>query len=384
MSGARIHLLILGGGLAGGIAALALAKRCPELRISIVERDATLGGNHLWSFFASDVERDDLDILEPLIERRWPGYDVRFPDHRRTLRTAYHSMTSERLDRAVRAALGNEAIVHGDVVEAWPTYVKLADGRKIEADAVIDMRGLCATPEGVECGAQKFVGRMMRVVGGHGVERPVVMDATVSQTDGYRFVYLLPFSETDIFVEDTYYRTDMALDIETLATRIDHYCQLQGWDAEPAGRMETGVLPVVTGGDPDIFWRKDSPVARGGVRAGLFHHLTSYSVPDAMRFANWLCNVMPLDGDALAKRSRSYAVRHWKEQRFDRMLARMLFNAAEPAERYRVLQRFYRLPSSLIERFYAGRTTVADRLRILAGKPPVPITRAVRAILGKA
>lgn len=384
MSGARINLLILGGGLAGGIAALALAKRRPELTVAIVEREGQLGGNHLWSFFASDVEEDDLDILDPLIERRWEGYDVRFPDHRRTLDTAYHSMTSERLDRAVRAALDDELIIHGDVVEAWPTHVKLAGGEKIEADAVIDMRGLCATPEGVECGAQKFVGRMMKVVGSHGLERPVVMDATVSQADGYRFVYLLPFSDTDVFVEDTYYQNDPALNVETLATRIDHYCRLQGWDAEPAGRMETGVLPVVTGGNPDVFWRKDSPVARGGVRAGLFHHLTSYSVPDAMRFANWLCDVLTLDGDTLAKKSRSYAVRHWKEQRFDRMLARMLFDAAAPAERYRVLQRFYRLPSSLIERFYAGRTSPTDRLRILAGKPPVPITRAIRAILGKA
>jgi lycopene beta-cyclase len=63
------------------------------------------------------------------------------------------------------------------------------------------------------------------------------------------------------------------------------------------------------------------------------------------------------------------------------MLARMLFRAALPAERYKVLERFYRLPTSLIERFYAGQSTAWDRVRILAGKPPVPINRAVRAML---
>lgn len=383
MTAARDHLMILGGGLAGGLAALAIAARRPELRVTIIDRDGQLGGNHLWSFFASDVTPADMAVLDPVIERRWDSYDVRFPDRRRTLDTAYYSMTSERLDAAVRAALRDDSILQGDVVEACPTFAKLVDGRKIEADAVIDMRGLCGTPEGVHCGAQKFVGRMMRVIGGHGLKRPVVMDATVSQADGYRFVYLLPFSDTDVFVEDTYYQTDSALDVELLTRRIDHYCALQGWQAEPAGRIETGVLPVVTGGDPDHFWRKDDIIARGGVRAGLFHHLTSYSVPDAMRFANWLCDILPCDGDALARKSRVYAVRHWKQQRFDRMLARMLFQAAEPSERYKVLQRFYRLPSSLIERFYAGRTTPMDRIRILAGKPPVPITRALRAILGK-
>jgi lycopene beta-cyclase len=66
------------------------------------------------------------------------------------------------------------------------------------------------------------------------------------------------------------------------------------------------------------------------------------------------------------------------------MLAAMLFKAAEPAERYRVLERFYRLDAGLIARFYAGQSTMFDRARLLAGKPPVPIGRAVAAVRGKA
>ena len=52
-------------------------------------------------------------------------------------------------------------------------------------------------------------------------------------------------------------------------------------------------------------------------------------------------------------------------------------------ERYRVLERFYRLPEPLIGRFYAGRSTFADRLRILAGRPPVSVRRAVAAVMEK-
>ena len=384
MAGHRDDLLILGGGLAGGLAALQLARVRPELAVTVIDRDAQLGGNHVWSFFASDVNADGLALLEPLIAARWDRYDVRFPDFTRTLDTPYHSMTSERLDAAIRAALPADRILQADIVEAGPTHAKLADGSKLVADAVIDMRGICTHPEGVTCGAQKFVGRMMRVTGGHGLERPVVMDATVPQGDGYRFVYLLPFSDTDVFIEDTYYQDDHELDVELLTRRITHYAKLQGWDAEPAGRLETGVLPVVTGGDFDLFWRKGDPVARGGVRAGLFHPLTSYSVPDAVRFAQFLARALPLEGEPLAGATRSYASLRWKRGRFDRMLARMLFDAAEPSQRYKVLQRFYRLPDGLIARFYAGRNSAADRLRILSGKPPVPITRAIRAILGKA
>ncbi|MEJ0065044.1 MAG: lycopene cyclase family protein [Caulobacteraceae bacterium] len=67
----------------------------------------------------------------------------------------------------------------------------------------------------------------------------------------------------------------------------------------------------------------------------------------------------------------------WKGRAFYRLLNRMLFRAAQPDQRYKVLERFYRLPAPLIERFYAGDATLGDKLRILSGKPPVPIGRAL-------
>ena len=62
------------------------------------------------------------------------------------------------------------------------------------------------------------------------------------------------------------------------------------------------------------------------------------------------------------------------------MLDKMLFRAADPPDRYRVLERFYTLDPGLIGRFYAGQSTMFDKARVLTGKPPVPISRALRAI----
>jgi lycopene beta-cyclase len=59
----------------------------------------------------------------------------------------------------------------------------------------------------------------------------------------------------------------------------------------------------------------------------------------------------------------------------------MLFRAAAPSERYRVLERFYRLSPGLIRRFYAGESTLVDKVRILTGKPPVPFWKAVDVVL---
>jgi len=72
---------------------------------------------------------------------------------------------------------------------------------------------------------------------------------------------------------------------------------------------------------------------------------------------------------------------HWQRNGFYRRLGRMLFGAGSADQRYRVFERFYRLPESLIERFYAARATPADRARVLCGKPPVPVLGAIRSLV---
>jgi lycopene beta-cyclase len=114
------------------------------------------------------------------------------------------------------------------------------------------------------------------------------------------------------------------------------------------------------------------------VRAGLFHATTGYSLPDAVRTASALPALVGRPDLAAILRDRAAAA--WRRQRFYRMLGAMLFRAAEPGERFRIFERFYRLSLRLIARFYAGRSTTTDKLRLLAGKPPVAIGRAISAL----
>lgn len=372
----RCDIAIVGGGLAGGLAALALAAKRPDLDVRLVEA-GDVGGNHIWSFFDSDIARRDRWLVAPLVRHHWPAYDVRFPARTRTLRMGYKSVTGEALARAVAAALPSGHIVADRALHVAPDHVLLAAAGRLDARHVIDARG-AGNLSALTCGWQKFVGQALRIEGGHGLTQPVVMDARVEQADGYRFVYLLPFDAETILVEDTYYSDAATLDEEAIRQRIAAYAHAQGWTvAAPAEREESGVLPVVIAGDFDRYWPPSDRTARIGARAGAFHATTGYSLPDAVRTASELPDLIGPDLPALL---RERAAAAWRRQRFYRMLSAMLFRAAEPAARYRIFERFYGLPAGLIARFYAGRSRGGDKLRILSGRPPVPVGRAIAAL----
>jgi lycopene beta-cyclase len=379
----QCDLAIVGGGLAGGLIALALTKRRPEARVLLIEGGDTLGGNHVWSFFAGDVASGDLPLVAPLVAHRWAGYRVAFPDLERRLATAYHAITSERFDAVIRAALPAERLLTGRrAIGVGPRSVVLGDGTRIDAAGVIDARGP-GDLSALACGWQTFLGRELRLTAPHGLADPVVMDATVEQLDGYRFAYLLPFAEDRLFVEDTYYSDVAEIDRPSLGARIACYAAARGWTIADTGREETGALPVVLGGDFEAYWRSGGHnVAKAGVRAGLFHPTTGYSLPDAVRTARFVAELSDWSAPALHDALHRFAREAWHRRGFYRLLSRMLFRAAEPEQRWRVLARFYGLDEGLIARFYASRTTGRDMARILMGRPPVPLGRAFRAIAG--
>lgn len=372
---------IVGGGLAGGLIALALHAKRPELDVRIMDAAETLGGDHVWSFFGSDVAQADRWLVAPLVVHAWRGYDVAFPNLSRQIDATYYSLTSERLDAVVRAKLGERSLMLGrKVLAASATAVVLADGDRIEAKGVIDCRGP-GDMAVLELGWQKFVGQELALSEPHGEAGPRVMDATVAQIDGYRFVYCLPFANDRMFVEDTYYSDTPDLDGAAIGLRIADYARGRGWQVADVVRGEAGVLPITLGGDFEAYWRSTGAnVAKAGMRAGLFQPATGYSLPDAVRLAVHIAVQGDLSGAALARFTHGYAQKAWQRGAFYRMLNAMMFRAGDPAERWRIIERFYKLDPMLITRFYAGRSSLKDKARILTGKPPVPVARAIKVL----
>jgi lycopene beta-cyclase len=366
----RFDFALVGGGLQNGLIALALAARQPNARIVMIERGRAVGGNHTWSFHAGDLPDGAERWIDPLVAARWPGYEVAFPSHRRVLDAPYASVSSSRLAARVSDALsvgGSRLLLETMVehVDAQRVVARDAAGRThtFEAHAVIDARGPDRTTP-FACGWQKFLGQELVLAAPHGLDRPMLMDATIPQRDGFRFMYVLPLSPDRVLVEDTYFSDGSFLDVAALRSEIAMYVAARGWSIAEVAREESGVLPMPWKGEAST---PTAPLV-AGYAGGWFHPVTGYSFPIAVRLAALIASLPPtrLFGPELS----AFAAAHERQLAFARRLTYMLFRWFAPAKRHHVLERFYRLPEPSIRRFYALQLTTGDRARILAGRPP--------------
>lgn len=335
-------------------------------RVALVERGA-VGGNHTWCFFGGDLSPAMQQRVAPFVTRSWAGYEVRFPGYRRQLSTPYFMISSTRLRRAVRellAARGTGLLREGTEVErVSAATLYLRDGRRLRAGLVIDARG--GHQAGAACGYQKFYGQEVTLREPHGLTRPIVMDATVAQRDGYRFMYVLPLGARRALLEDTTFSDGPELDEEQRVRGIGAWLEGHGWRVARVDRTERGVLPMPL--RPPPLAEEEAGVLRGGYGGGWFHPGTGYSLPLAAEFAELVAATPPsvlADAAGMARR------RLRQRQRFCCLLNRLLFQGYPDAARRAVFARFYRLPASTIHRFYRMRLRWYDHLRILGGRPP--------------
>lgn len=381
MSAPTLDLALVGGGLQNGLIALATLAARPDARIAIFERGAALGGNHTWCFHDGDLPAAAWPWIEPLVAHRWAGYEVAFAHHRRALAAGYACISAARFDEVVRARLAAApaAAVHtgSEVVALGPGRVTVrVDGqlRTVHAATVVDARGPGRAP-GVG-GWQKFVGLELALARPHQLTAPVLMDATVAQRDGFRFVYVLPLAPDRVLVEDTYFSDGADLDVERLRGHVHAYAAARGWQVRAVVREEQGVLPLP--------WQADviAPVPgliTAGYQGGWFHPVTGYSFPVAVRVARAIGDAFATAADPAAAVAAMVPA-HRDQLRFALRLVWMMFRWFPPAGRAGVLEHFYRMPEDTVRRFYALALTGRDRARLFLGRPPRGLSwRAVLA-----
>jgi lycopene beta-cyclase len=287
-----------------------------------------------------------------------------------------HAHVSERLANAPgsRLYLGTRA------QELGPEHVTLADGTRLAARFTVDARGPELPPAGGPgFGFQKFLGLELSVQQRANLREPILMDALLPQEEGFRFMYVLPFAADRVLIEETFFAEQPELDRPRSRAAILRYAHERGFEVRAVLREEEGVLPMPWNLPPVALGA--GPI-RAGYRAGFFHPVTGYSFPLALRFARALSvdSEQPrAEHGALAALVRQ----HNAQLHLLRTLVRMMFEWFPPAQRYHVLEHFYRLPEPVIERFYAAELGALDAARLFWGAPPrgLSIRRALSSSL---
>jgi lycopene beta-cyclase len=358
-------VIILGGGLWGSLLAYRLKSCHPAVDFLLYEKEIHLGGNHVWSFHESDIPRESLGWLSPFIVKKWSGHSVHFPDYSKNFHSSFYSITSERLNEVLMDSI-QESLRLG---RATPLDHALA-----EASFVIDARNLRYV---MSKGYQKFFGIDLELCEDHYLKNPVLMEATVEQKDGYRFLSYLPWSPRKVLIEDTRYSRNPGVDHDEFREDILRAVNERGWSVKRVLREEHGSIPI-----PTTMRDYSDPHRVVGV-SGIFQDSTGRSLPDAVRLIDRMMKVSFRYGE-IKEVVKSYREEREEHRRYFRFLNRLMFEASLDDERFKFFQNFYRLPEGLIQRFYRGELSLGDRARIFLGRSPVPLFKAIQSIIPEA
>ena len=380
MESSQFDLVIVGGGLAGSLLLNALQVRHPHLRYLLIEKSGRLGGNQTWSFHNADISDSARSWLQPLITKSWKEYEVDFPDYSRSFETPYHCLTPDDLEDKIwtkypRSIRLNEKVL--DIKMGDTCEITLQSGHTISAESVVFARGWDMPEEPVAW--QKFVRLDVELSEPHGLDHVVLMDASVQQIDGFRCFSILPMSDKRLIVEDAYYSHHTGLKVDRIEQEILGYLEKRGWRLSKINRKEKGILPLIMD-IPKKLHEEHPQIPRIGAESGFFHPVTGYTVPTLLRQIDAITEHSNLTMSSIKKALSKVEIDAKSRLKHYRILNRMLFRAAEPLERYKVLSHFYKMPESLIQRFYAGETNLFDQLRMMMGKPPVPIRKAYHVL----
>ncbi|HYE27787.1 MAG TPA: lycopene cyclase family protein [Allosphingosinicella sp.] len=352
-------LLIAGGGVAGSVAALAMARLRPEAPLLLVGEEVRFGGGSAMLLLDAGLSAEERNLLGPVTARSWEGCYVALPSRSRKLKLACRLVTAEAIHLALGDALADGRLRTAKVVAIRDDSLLLPGGETIAGDGALDARGW-AQQTTLEIGWRHRTARTCRFEEAHRVDLPVLADLTL-ETGGCGHFTCVPLDERTLRIE----RVDYSRSADPPgdgAARIDDYVHRRGWTNGEPRKAESSSRPIPLGGDFAAFWRiGGARVAKLGARGGFSHPFTGSALPDALRTAALLTRQDDLAGVALHDLFEAEASAAWKRREFHRAVNRLLLDGGGAA-----LAGLYDLDGPLLERFFAEEVGLFDRRKILA------------------
>ena len=355
--------MIAGGGLAGSLAALAMARHRPEVPLLIIEEAETFGGTGIRTFSDAELGEAGAGLIGAEAIARWPGIYLSFPGMNRNLRMGWNGFGGVDLHRALVEMLDPKQYRLGTkVVAVREDALVLDGGEEVRAESAIDARG-ATNLSMLELLYEVRLEREYVCEPPHRVDRPVLIDATVAQDGALRFMQCIPLSEDRLVVGDVMVSDRIQPDAEA-GERLDAYVAARGWKAAGSDGEHVEVRPLPYGGDFAAFWRLGGArVAKLGLRGGFIHPVTGRTLGDAVANAMLLTRQRDFSAGALHDLFEAEAKQAWKKRELLRNVT-AAFARARPEERRDLLAALYGLSPGTIAGLNADDLGWIDRMKV--------------------
>ncbi len=366
-------IVVAGAGCAGLSAAVHLIEAgMGGRRVTVLDPRTGFGRDRTWCFF-----RVMDHPFAGAVAHRWHRWRIRGAGRaivRGSATHPYEHLPSDAFYREALARIGRTDRVEvqlGTRVESiddqGDAVAVRTDRGELRARLVLDGRPSAAEPRSrpgdvrlLQCFAGWFVHTEEPQLD---PEIATLMDFDVDQSGGIHFVYVLPFSEHDALVEDTFFVREPPPEDRydrNLASWLERHGVV---DYEVVAR-EQGVLPMTT--EP-IDLAPSPRVLRIGLAGGLARPATGYAFLAIQRHSRALAKRL-VEQEAPAPPPPRAARTLFLDRVFLSHLAR------DPAGAPGLFVRmFERAPPDVLARFLSEESSVADDLRLMAALPPAPL-----------
>ncbi len=342
-------LLIAGAGPAGLLLAAAAARR--GLTVTLVDPAPERSFLPTYALFADQLPA----VLEDAVLARWPEVEVHTDQGVHALASPYVRLDSARANAALRAECGPKCTVLTDRAVAAHAFkrgfiIALSSGQTLRARRVVDASGHHPALLASRTAAHEQVALGATLRGEHGVRAAILMDLRGGDDTPPSFLYALPLSDEEIFVEETALITHATPSWRVLEDRLRARLAGLGWHGE-LEIFERCRIPM----DPDLP-DLGSDILGFGAAAGLVHPATGYQFATAVSLAEPLADVLAatLDRDVPTAARAAWNVLWPARRRGVRALLRFgarFVAALDRADQASFFDAFFRLPAPRIRAY---------------------------------
>ncbi|MFI4819042.1 MAG: lycopene beta-cyclase CrtY [Enterobacterales bacterium] len=357
------NIIFIGLGLSNGLIAIRLKQHFPDLDILLIEKNLNININKTWSFNFTDINLIKNNWIFPIIDNFWNKYIVNFKNYRRIINTEYLTITSYKFYKFIIKYFEKKILFKYVVSILSDHSVKLNNNIILNADIIFDGRGYKKNNNKNLC-FQFFFGQEFKLNKYHNIKNPTIMDSTISQKYGYRFLYILPISPYSFIIEDTIYLNSKNLNIKINNNNIFKYIVKNKFNLNKILREEKGKIPIYLYDNFNIFI-KNIKIPCSGLRAGLLNNTTGYSFKYSIFLSNKISKINKFTSYYLNKLIINISYKIWNDNLFLRILNSIFFYKNVFFKKKNIIKNFYKLSDNLINNLFSCKLNLFEKIKIL-------------------